>query len=587
MHKIQSGRVDFAPMANLEELLNQRLAPAFAAVAGEDADPALRRSQRADFQADGALALARRLGRNPREIAAEILQRAELSDICASVEVAGPGFLNLTVDSGTLGRLLATTSGDPRLGVATTDEPQTIVIDYSAPNVAKEMHVGHLRSSVIGDAAVRLFDWLGHRVIKANHLGDWGTPFGMLIEHLLDIGESEAADELSVGDLDSFYKAARKKFDADADFAERARRRVVALQSGDEATKRLWRLLVEQSEKYFLAVYDRLDVRLTAKDFCGESFYNDALAPVVEELDRLGLLRDSEGAKCVFPAGFANRDGDPLPIIVRKGDGGFGYGATDLAAIRYRTQELGADRLLYVVGLPQRQHLEMVYEVAREAGWLPAPARAEHIGFGSVLGSDGKMLRSRTGGSVKLIELLDEAVARAGAVVAEKNPELDEQTRREVAQAIGIGAVKYADLSIDRGKDYVFDYDRMLSFDGNTAPYLQYAHARIWSIFRKAGIAPPAAPDEVLVAEPAERALAIELLGFEPVLREVAESLEFHRLAHYLFGLASAFTSFYERCPVLKAEGAVRESRLVLSDVTRRTLALGLSLLGITAPDRM
>jgi arginyl-tRNA synthetase len=449
------------------------------------------------------------------------------------------------------------------------------------------MHVGHLRSTVIGDAAVRVLEWLGHRVIRANHLGDWGTPFGMLIEHLLDVGESEAAHELSLGDLNGFYKAARVKFDTDDGFKERARTRVVALQSGDEHTLRLWRLLVDESEKYFLVVYDRLGVHLTDKDFFGESFYNDMLHPVVEELDRLGLLRESDCAKVVFPQGFTNRDGEPLPIIVQKRDGGFGYGATDLAAIRYRTQELKADRLLYVVGLPQKQHFEMVYEAAREAGWLAAPARAQHIGFGSILGPDGKMLRSRTGDSIKLVELLDEAVARAAAAVAEKNPDLDETARADVARMVGIGAIKYADLSNDRLKDYVFDWQRMLSFDGNTAPYLQYAHARIRSIFRRGGVAAPTGLTTVLVAEPAERALAIELLAFHHVLEGVAESLEFHRLAVYLYGLASTFTGFYERCPVLRAEGDVRQSRLALCDLTARVLAQGLDLLGIAAPDRM
>jgi arginyl-tRNA synthetase len=574
-------------MASLEQLLHERLAPAFETVAGAPADPTLRRSQHADFQADGALPLARRLGRKPRDIAADVVRHAELDDLCQSVEISGPGFINLTFSDEALAPLVAGMAGHDRLGVAQAADPNTVIVDYSAPNVAKEMHVGHLRSTVIGDAAVRVLEWLGHRVIKANHLGDWGTPFGMLIEHLLDVGESEAAHELSLGDLNGFYKAARVKFDADDSFKERARNRVVALQSGDEQTLRLWRLLVDESEKYFLAVYDRLGVRLTEKDFFGESFYNDMLHPVVEELDRLGLLRESDGAKVVFPQGFTNRDGDPLPIIVQKRDGGFGYGATDLAAIRYRTQDLKADRLLYVVGLPQKQHFEMVYEAAREAGWLAPPARAQHIGFGSILGPDGKMLRSRSGDSIKLVELLDEAVARAAAAVAEKNPNLDEATRADVARMVGIGAIKYADLSNDRAKDYVFDWQRMLSFDGNTAPYLQYARARIGSIFRRGGIAAPSGLSNILVTEPAERALAIELLAFPSVIEGVAESLEFHRLAVYLYGLASTFTGFYERCPVLRAEGDVRQSRLALSALTARVLAQGLGLLGIDAPDQM
>jgi arginyl-tRNA synthetase len=550
-------------------------------------DPAVRRSQHADFQADGALPLARRLGRRPPDVAQDVVRHANLDDLCTSVEISGPGFINLTLAPEVLGGLLAAMADDARLAVPTTENPDTVVIDYSAPNVAKEMHVGHLRSTVIGDAAVRLMDWLGHPVVKANQVGDWGTPFGMLIEHLLDIGESEAVHELSVGDLNSFYQAARLKFDSDEEFRERARRRVVSLQAGDEQTLRLWRLLVDESEKYFVAIYDVLGVRLTEKDFCGESFYNDRLQPVVAELDRLGLLRDSGGAKCVFPAGFRNREGDPLPLIVQKSDGGFGYPATDLAAIRYRTGELGASRLLYVVGLPQRQHLEMVFEVAREARWLPAAATAEHVGFGSVLGTDGKVLRTRAGVSVKLVDLLDEAVSRAAALVAEKNPDLDEDTRAQVARSVGIGAVKYADLSTDRKKDYVFDWGRMLSFDGNTAPYLQYAHARIRSIFRRGGVQPPRGIESVQIREPAERALALELLAFSSVVHSVADSLEFHRLAGYLYGLATAFTAFYESCPVLRAEREVRESRLVLSDLTARVLARGLDILGIDNPDRM
>jgi arginyl-tRNA synthetase len=574
-------------MGTLEELLNDRLTAAFAAVVDGGADPVLRRSQHADFQADGVLAAARRAKRNPRELAALVVAAAHLDDVCATVEISGPGFINLTVSEEALGRLLAGMAAHDRLGCALPDAAQTVVVDYSAPNVAKEMHVGHLRSTVIGDAAVRTLEWQGHHVIRANHLGDWGTPFGMLIEHLLDLGEANAAEELSVGDLNGFYRTARAKFDADEAFKERSRQRVVALQGGDAQTLRLWRMLVDESERYFLAVYDRLGVRLTDKDFCGESFYNDMLHPVVAELDRLGLLRVSDGARVVFPDGFVNRDGEPLPIIVQKRDGGFGYGTTDLAAIRYRTQELKADRIAYVVGLPQKQHFEMVFSAARAAGWLTPSTRAEHVAFGSVLGTDGKILRSRAGDTIKLADLVDEAISRAAAAVAEKNPELSEAERDDVARLVGIGAIKLADLSNDRVKDYVFDWQRMLSFDGNTAPYLQYAHARIRSIFRRGGVEAPAGPASIAVPEAAERALALELLAFAGTVSAVAETLEFHRLAHYLFGLASAFTTFYEQCPVLRSEGEVREHRLALCDLTARVLHQGLDLLGIIAPDRM
>ena len=574
-------------VADLERLLSQRLGPAFEAVALAPADPAVRRSQHADFQADGALAVARRLGRRPRDVAEEVVVRADLSDLCSAVEVAGPGFINLTVANEALGRLAAEVAGDERLGVAPAEAPETVVIDYSAPNAAKEMHVGHLRSTIIGDAAVRVLEWLGHTIIRHNHIGEWGTPYGMLIEHLVDIGVDEAAHELSVGDLGEFYRAARLKFDADEAFRERSRSRVVLLQRGDPATMRLWQVLTEQSKRYFMAVYERLGVRLTADDFYGESFYHDRLASTIEELGELGLLRESDGALCVFPAGFTNREGEPLPLIVQKRDQGFGYDATDLAAIRYRLRELAATRLLYVVGLPQRQHLEMVFEVAREAGWLEPPARAEHVGHGAILGADGKIMASRAGASFKLVDLLDEAVTRASALVDEKNPDLGADARTAIARAVGMGAVKYGDLSTDRTKDYVFDWDRMLAFDGNTAPYLQYAHARICSIFRRSGERAPRDGGPVLIRERAERALAMELLRFAAVVPEVAESLRFHHLALHLYAVATAFTAFYERCPVLTAPADLRRSRLVLCDLTARVLERGLGLLGISAPDQM
>jgi arginyl-tRNA synthetase len=572
----------------LEELLRQRLATAFESVAGEPVDPAVRRSQHADFQSDAALGLARTLKDNPRAIAERVVAAADLAAVCTTVQISGPGFINLTVADPLLGELLADATADERLGVAPAQRPEWVTVDYSGPNAAKEMHVGHLRSTIIGDAVVRLLEWQGHTVIRQNHIGEWGTPFGMLIEHLLDVGEAEAAQELSVGDLTAFYQAARRKFDADPEFRARARRRVVELQSGDPATRRLWRMLVAESKKYFATVYATLGVRLTDDDYFGESFYNDQLQSILDELERRGMLRLSEGAQCVFPAGFTNREGKPLPLIVRKTDGGFGYDATDLATIRRRLTVLAATRLLYVVGSPQNQHLEMVFETAREAGWLVPPARAEHVGHGSILSpEDGRMLRTRAGSSVRLVQLLDEAVGRAREIIDEKNPELPDDERASVAHAVGVGAVKYADLSTDRIKDYVFDLDRMVSFDGNTAPYLQYARARICSIFRRAGITPDRAPKQVLVAEPAERTLAIQLLAFGPLVREVAESLEFHRLAQYLYSLAATFTTFYEQCPVLKSEGEVRAGRLVLCDLTARALKTGLGLLGIEAPDRM
>jgi arginyl-tRNA synthetase len=558
---------------SLESVLHARLGAAFAAVAGEPVDPVLRRSQHADFQADGALGLARTLRKPPREVAAAVLAADPLDDLCAATAVAGPGFLNLTLRDDVLSTMVGELAADDRLGVAAV-EPETVVVDYSAPNAAKEMHVGHLRSTIIGDAIARLLEWLGHRVIRQNHLGDWGTPFGMLVEHLVDTG---AEADSSVGELSDFYRAARQKFDIDEEFRERSRRRVVALQSGDPRTRDLWQVLVDRSAAYFGDLYARLGVTLTAADLAGESIYQDQLAPVADELERRGLLRESDGAQCVFPAGFTNRDGDPLPLIVRKADGGYGYDTTDLAALRHRVHDLKATRLLYVVGTPQQQHFRMIFQAGREAGWLTDGVRVEHVAFGSVLGTDGKMLRTRTGENVKLAELLDEAVARATAKVRERGGD------ESVAPAVGIGAVKYADLATDRLRDYTFDYDRMLAFDGNTGPYLQYAHARVHSIFRRAD----AGPGAVAVVEPAERELALALLGFPTVVAEVAESLEPHRLCAYLYGVAGAFTTFYEKCPVLRAEPEVRASRLALCALTARVLALGLGLLGITAPERM
>ncbi|HSH61032.1 MAG TPA: arginine--tRNA ligase [Acidimicrobiales bacterium] len=554
-------------------------------------DPLLRRSQQArfgDYQANVAMSLSKRLASNPRDVAAAIVANLDVAGVCEAVDVAGPGFVNLTLRADYLGAELGATAADARLGVLAAETAETVVVDYSAPNVAKEMHVGHLRSTIIGDALVRVLELLGHNVIRQNHLGDWGTPFGMLIEHLVDLGEEEAAHELSVGDLDGFYRQAQAKFNADPLFAERARLRVVALQSGDSQTLGLWRLLVRESNRYFSAVYERLGVTLTDRDLCPESFYNPMLTDVALELESKGLAWLDDGALCAFPPGFAGRDGEPMPLIVRKRDGGYGYAATDLAAIRYRAGQLGATRLVYVVGSPQSQHLAMVFATAGQAGWLES-ARAEHVAFGSVLGPDGKMFKTRSGETVKLGALLDEAVERAASVVAEKSPHLDGAERAEVARAVGVGAVKYADLANDRVKDYVFDWDRMLAMDGNTAPYLQYARARVRSIFRRSGESGPVVDGSaVAIVDLAERALALDLLSFDEAVRYTAELSAPHRLCTYLFGLASTFTTFYERCPVLRADtDEQRRSRLVLCDLTARVLQSGLGLLGIRAPDRM
>ncbi len=555
----------------------------------DDLDTAARPSEHADAQVNVALGLAKRIGKNPREVAQQIADQLDLTGICSKVEVAGPGFLNLTYDDVYLARLLKEVAADSHLGVHRAETVETVVIDYSAPNVAKEMHVGHLRSTVIGDALVRMCEAVGHTVIRENHIGDWGTPFGMLIEHLVDLGEVGAARELSVGDLDGFYKQARAKFDALPEFQERARARVVALQGGDTDTLRLWQLLVAESARYFATVYEKLAVRLTDADLRGESAYNELLVKVVERLGAAKLLTTSDGAEVVFPAGFTNRENEPLPLIIRKQDGGYNYATSDLACVIDRVERLRATLRLSVVGSPQSQHLAMIEAVATDAGWLPSPARMVHVAFGSVLGNDRKMLKSRTGESVKLVELLDEAVQRAAASVAEKNPELPEAQRNIVAHMIGIGAVKYSDLSSDRVKDYVFDWERMLSFDGNTAPYLQYAHARICSIFRRADLARESARAAAIsLNHPSERALALWLLQYDSAVWDALERYSPHRLCTYLYELSTRYTSFYEQCPVLKAESdAVRASRLALCDLSARILADGLALLGIQTPEQM
>src|ERR1700722_8803347 len=552
-----------------------------------DVDPVLRVSQHADYQADVAMALGKKLGKPPREVATAIVQQLSLEGIAGKVEIAGAGFINVTLSDAFLTGAARTIAADECLGIAPATAPDTVVVDYSSPNVAKEMHVGHLRSTIIGDCLVRVLEAMGHHVIRQNHVGDWGTPFGMLIEHLLDLGET-GARELGLGDWSTFYREARKKFDADEAFADRSRRRVVLLQAGDPSTLAHWRALVEQSAVYFGDVYTRLGVRLLRDDIAGESIYNPLLPPALAELEGLGLAVNSDGAVCVFPPGFAGRDGAPLPLIVRKQDGGYGYATTDLAAIKHRTRTLGATRLLYVVGAPQAQHFDMVFATARLADWLVPPAEARHVAFGSVLGPDRKMLKTREGDAIKLTSLIDEAVERASAKVLEKNPALTAEERADLARKIGIGAIKYADLSSDRVKDYVFDWNRMLAFEGNTAAYVMYCCARSNSIFRKGAVDHGSMSGADLAIDAgAEHALAAALLRFGSTVHQVAETLEPHPLCGYLFEVAGLFATFYQACPVLQAEGSTRRSRLALCALTARVLGRGLDLLGIEAPARM
>ncbi|HEY3665398.1 MAG TPA: arginine--tRNA ligase [Polyangiaceae bacterium] len=579
-------------MPHPELLLRDRLKSALARAFGaeyEHSDPLLRRSDRADYQVNVAMSLGKALRRPPREVAQALLSELDLSDLCApgGIEVAGPGFINLKLRNEVLSQSLSELLRDPGLGVPKAEVRDVCVIDYGSPNIAKEMHVGHLRSSIIGDTLCRVLEFRGHSVIRQNHIGDWGTPFGMLIEQLVDLEQEGSAGGLDPSLLGDFYRAARVKFDTDPGFADRARTRVVSLQAGDPATLALWRQFVDSSKRYMAAVFERLGVQLVDSDVRGESFFNAKLPEIAAELEARGIAVVNEGALCVFPPGFVGREGEPLPLIVRKKDGGFGYGATDLAALRFRHEGLGGTRLLYVVGAPQQQHLAMVFEVAKMAGWLAPPVRAEHVSFGSILGDDRKMLKTRSGDNVKLIELLDEAVERAHQAVLEKNPDLPEAERLQVARQVGIGAVKYADLSSDRIKDYVFDWKRMVAFEGNTGGYLQYAHARIQSILRKAAADGGAQAGVLVIAAPAEHALALELLSFGRALSEVETTLEPHKLCGYLYALASSFSSFFDACPVLKSEADERSSRLTLCELTARTLSTGLNLLGIEAPQRM
>jgi arginyl-tRNA synthetase len=577
-----------------EETLAQLVRDALAAELGEQyatADPIIRPSQFADYQSNAALPLAKALGRPPREIATAVAARlagpagqAEAGPI-AKVEVSGPGFINITLRDEWIGGQAASQLADPRLGVALAEPAQRVVVDYSGPNVAKELHAGHLRPTVVGDAIVRVLEYLGHTVIRAAHLGDWGTQFGMLIEHALDIGEQATAKELEAGEFTAFYQAARAKFDAEPSFGDRSRQRVVQLQAGDEQAMRLWRMLVDDSLVYLRDVYARLDITLTDADMDPESFYNPVLASVSGELEDKGIAVISDGALCAFPPGFSGRDGRPVPLMLRKSDGGYGYASTDVAAIRYRLVDLHADRIIYVVGSEQHQHFELVFAVARQAGWLTDRASAEHAVIGLMTGPGGQRLKTRSGEQVKLVTLIDEAVDRAGEVIRDRYA--DPVLRQQIAESVGVGALKYGDLSVARDSSYVLDFDRLLALTGNTGPYLQYATARIRSIFHKAGRDPAAVTGPVAVAEPAERALALSLLGLGRALSGVSVSAEPHKLAGYLFDVASAFTTFYEHCPVLTAEPAVRDSRLALAALTLRVLQTGLDLLGIPVPERM
>ena len=588
-----------ASVPSLASTVQQRLAEGLSAALPEagSADPLLRRSDRADFQANGILALAKRLKGNPRELATQVVDGIPANDVLKEIEVSGPGFLNITVTDEAIVRTLAARAADDRLGVPFTPDAGTTVIDYAQPNVAKEMHVGHLRSAVIGAAMVEILEFTGETVVRRHHIGDWGTQFGMLIQYLIEhpheldhASDGEVSGEEAMSSLNRLYKASRALFDSDEEFKTRARARVVDLQAGEPETLALWQRFVDESKIYFYSVFDKLDMDIRDPDVVGESGYNDMLAETCRILEESGVAVRSEGALCVFFDDVKGPDGNPTPLIVQKSDGGFGYAATDLSAIRDRVGNLKATTLLYVVDARQSLHFKMVFETARRAGWLNDEVKAVQLAFGTVLGKDGKPFKTREGETVRLVDLLDEAVDRATSVVREKAEKvgLTETEIVENGQYVGIGAVKYADLSTSAARDYKFDLDQMVSLNGDTSVYLQYAYARIKSIFGKAGDRTPLAHPE-LVLEPAERALGLHLDTFGEVVQEAAAEYAPHKLAAYLYQLASLYTTFYDQCPVIKPEPPqdVAENRLLLCDLTARTLHRGMALLGIRTPERL
>ena len=581
-------------IAQLRGLLEQAMVKAFGPeLAGIDpilvptANPKF-----GDFQANVAMSLSKQLQTNPRAIATQIVDHLAVDDLCEPPEIAGPGFINLRLKTTYLAAQLKAIQADARLGIAPVKPPQRTIVDFSSPNIAKEMHVGHLRSTIIGDSIARVLEFMGHDVLRLNHVGDWGTQFGMLITHLQEVCPNALADPeaVEIGDLVAFYKEAKKRFDDDDDFKTRSRNAVVGLQAGDGAARQAWKILCQQSRRAFQHIYDRLDIRLEER---GESFYNPFLPAVVQDLTDQGLLVQDQGAQVVFLDGFTNKAGDPLPLIIQKTDGGYNYATTDLAAIRYRTQQDEAERVIYVVDAGQGNHFAQVFQVAAKAGWIPSDVELIHVPFGVVQGEDGKKFKTRSGETVRLQDLLDEAVARARAdlesrIAAEGRDETPEFIQT-VAETVGLGAVKYADLSQNRTSNYIFSYDKMLALQGNTAPYLIYAYVRVQGLSRKGAIDLTQLPADAVIQleDEAELALAKHILQLDEVLEEVATDLFPNRLCQYLFELSQKFNQFYDRCSVLQADEPQRTSRLLLADLTARTLKLGLSLLGIRVLERM
>ncbi|WP_336767679.1 arginine--tRNA ligase [Pantoea endophytica] len=575
---------------NIQALLSDKVSQAMiAAGAPADCEPQVRQSakvQFGDYQANGMMAVAKKLGQAPRQLAEQVIQHLDLNGIASKVEIAGPGFINIFLDRAWLAAQTAQALQLPRLGVSAV-APQTVVVDYSAPNVAKQMHVGHVRSTIIGDAAVRTLEFLGHNVIRANHVGDWGTQFGMLIAYL-EKQQNEHHEEIALADLEAFYREAKVTYDVDEAFAERARNYVVKLQGGDEYCRSMWKKLVDITMSQNQQVYDRLNVTLTRKDVMGESLYNDMLPGIVADLREKGLAVTSEGATVVFLDEFKNKEGEPMGVIIQKKDGGYLYTTTDIACAKYRFETLHADRVLYYIDSRQHQHLQQAWTIVRKAGYVPESVPLEHHAFGMMLGKDGRPFKTRSGGTIRLADLLDEAVERAHALVSEKNPEMSAQELKDLSEVVGIGAVKYADLSKSRTTDYIFDWDNMLAFEGNTAPYMQYAYTRVLSVFRKAGIDADSLSGDIVLTEEREAQLATRLLQFEEVITQVARDGTPHVMCAYLYDLAGQFSGFYEHCPILSAEDEnIRQSRLQLAALTAKTLKQGLDTLGIKTVERM
>lgn len=576
---------------NIQSILSDKIKQAMIlAGADQSCDALIRQSgkpQFGDYQANGIMAAAKKLGLNPREFAQKVLDNLQLSDIAEKLEIAGPGFINIFLNPTWLTTEISAALSHKNLGIQATNK-QTVVIDYSSPNVAKEMHVGHLRSTIIGDAVARTLEFLGHNVIRANHVGDWGTQFGMLIAYLEKM-QNEHASEMELQELEAFYREAKKHYDEDEVFAEKARNYVVKLQSGDEYCRTMWKRLVDITMQQNQHNYNRLNVTLTEKDVMGESLYNPMLPSIVEDLKKQGLAVENDGALVVYLDEFKNKEGDPMGVIVQKKDGGFLYTTTDIAAAKYRYETLKANRALVFSDTRQSQHMQQAWLITRKAGYVPDSFSLEHKNFGMMLGKDGKPFKTRTGGTIKLADLLDEAIERATVLINEKNTNLSNDEKEAVIEAVGIGAVKYADLSKNRTTDYVFDWDNMLSFEGNTAPYMQYAYTRIRSIFNKTDInstALLAAP--LTIKDDKERTLAIKLLQFEEAVQTVGKEGTPHVLCAYLYELAGIFSSFYEHCPILNAENeSIKLSRLKLALLTEKTLKQGLTLLGIKTVEKM